>query len=182
MIFKTPIKTSRLLLKKESLQDFERFYSMSIDPKVMQYIGDGSIYHWSKQVALEKYQDAYSRQNDNVPGNLAVYQRERDLYIGWCGVCYSKFLDHIEIGYRYCSDSWRNGYATEAAEAILTTIYKKTDIDEILACTHPENTASIRVLKKLGFNYSHPKLSKPIGKDIPVYKLDRKTFKKDKNY
>jgi ribosomal-protein-alanine N-acetyltransferase len=176
MVFKTSIKTSRLLLQKESLQDFKRFYSMSIDPEVMQYIGDGSIYHWTKQVALEKYKEALSGQDDNRPGNLAVYRKDRDLYIGWCGVCYSKFLDHIELGYRYCSDSWRKGYATEAALAILTTIYKKTDIDNILACTHPENTASIRVLEKLGFNYSFPKLSKPIDKDIPVYKLDRKTF------
>jgi RimJ/RimL family protein N-acetyltransferase len=127
-------------------------------------------------VALGKYKDSFARQNDNGLGNLAVYQRDRDLYMGWCGVCYSKFLDHIELGYRYCSDSWCKGYATEAAWAILTTIYKNTDIDEILGCTHPENTASIGVLEKLGFNYSYPKLSKPIGKDILVYKLDRKTF------
>ncbi|MBW1852044.1 MAG: GNAT family N-acetyltransferase [Deltaproteobacteria bacterium] len=176
MIFRTPINTSRLLLKQESLHDFERFYSMSADPEVMQYIGDGSVYHWTKEVALDKYKDGFSRQNNHELGTLAVYSVDCDVYIGWCGVGYSKYLDHIELSYRYCRDSWGKGYATEAAAAILTQTYQVTDIDEILACTHHDNTASIRVLEKLGFYFSHSKLSKPIGKNIPVYKIDRKTY------
>jgi len=176
MIFRTPIHTSRLLLKHESLHDFDRYYSMCADPEVMKYIGDGSVYHWTKDVALAKYTDGFSRQDNRKMGNLAVYSKDHDVYIGWCGVGYSKYLDHIELTYRYCRDSWGNGYATEAAAAILAETYRMTDIDHILACTHPGNTASIRVLEKLGFYFSHSKLSKPIGKDIPVYKINRKTF------
>ena len=149
---------------------------MSVDPGVMQYIGDGNVFHWTKEIALEKFRDRLSRQDTNKFRNLAVYRRACNLYIGWCGVSYSKFLDHIELGYRYCRDSWCKGYATEAASAILAETYKMTDIDEILACVHPGNTASIRVLEKLGFRISHSKLSKPIGKDIPVYKIDRQTY------
>ncbi len=152
---------------------------MTVDPEVMQYIGDGSVYHWTKEVAIEKYKDGFSRQDNHEPGNLAVYRVDVDDYIGWCGVAYSKYLDHIELSYRYCRDSWGNGYATEAAVAILTEIYRVTEIDDILACTHPDNIASIRVLEKLRFYFSHSKLSKPIGKNIPVYKIDRKTFKRD---
>ena len=176
MIFRTPIETPRLLLKQESSQGFERFYSMSVHSEVMQYIGDGSVFHWTKEVALEKFRDRLSRQDNNKFGNLAVYRGDRNLYIGWCGVSYSKFLDHIELGYRYCRDSWSKGYATEAASAILAETYQVTDIDEILACVHPGNTASIRVLEKLGFIISHSKLSKPIGRDIPVYRIDRQTY------
>ena len=163
-------------MKQESSQDFERFYSMSVDPEVMQYIGDGSVFHWTKDVALEKFRDRLSRQNNNKFGNLAVCRGDRNFYIGWCGVSYSKFLDHIELGYRYCRDSWCKGYATEAASAILAETYQMTDVDEILACVHPGNTASIRVLEKLGFIIAYAKLSKPIGKDIPVYKIDRQTY------
>jgi len=176
MIFRTPISTSRLLLKQQSLQDFERFYCMSADPEVMQYIGDGSVYHWTKEVALEKYKGGFSRQDNHELGNLAIYSIDRDVYIGWCGVGYSKSLDHIELSYRYCRDSWGKGYATEAAGAMLTEIYQVSDIDDILACTHPDNAASIRVLEKLGFYFSHSKFSKPIGKNIPVYKIDRKAY------
>ncbi len=149
---------------------------MSADPEVMKYIGDGSVFTWTKEVAMNRYKDGISGQDNNDFGNMAVYRRDRDLYIGWCGVCYSKFLDHIELGYRYCRYSWGKGYATEAASAILTETYQVTEIDEILACVHPDNTASIRVLEKLGFNYAYSKLSKPIGRDIFVYKIDRNVF------
>ena len=163
-------------MRRESLNDFERFYSMSVDPDVMQYIGDGSVFHWTREVALEKFRDRLSGQDNNEFGNLAVYRRDCNLYIGWCGVSYSKFLDHIELGYRYCRDSWYKGYATEAASAVLAETFQMTDLDEILACVHLGNTASIRVLEKVGFTSSHSKLSKPIGRDIPVYRIDRNTY------
>ena len=178
MIFNPPIVTPRLLLKKKSLNDFESFFAMSKDQKVMQYIGDGSVFYWSKKTAFEKFKISLDRQNDSELGTLAVYTKECNRYIGWCGIQYSKFLDHIELEYRYCRDSWLKGYATEAASAIIAETYRMPDIDRILACTHPQNIASIRVLEKLGFAHSGSKLSRASGLDIPVYRIDRKTFEK----
>ena len=176
MIFRTVIETSRLSLRYVSLQDFDRFYGMCADPAVMKYIGDGNVFYWTKEVALKRYKDDISKQDNHEFGNMAVYRKDRDLYIGWCGVDYSKFLDHMELGYRYCRDAWGKGYGTEAASAILTEIYQLTGLDEILACVHPDNTASIRVLEKLRFSYTFSKFSKPIDRDIPIYMIDRKTF------
>ncbi len=176
MNLKPFVVSDRLLLKKESLNDFERFFAMSKEPEVMKYIGDGSIYHWTKKVALEKFRTKLDRQNNSEPGTLAVYTKNNQLYIGWCGIKHSKFLDHIELGYQYCRDAWHNGYATEAAAAFLAETYRKTDVDRIQACTHPENIASIRVLEKLGFTLTGSKLSRASGLDIPVFQVDRKTF------
>ncbi|MBW1897859.1 MAG: GNAT family N-acetyltransferase [Deltaproteobacteria bacterium] len=176
MIFRTPIETSRLRLQNESSLDFERFYSMTVDPEVMQYIGDGSVYRWTRDVASAKYGEGIVRQENDKTGNLAVYRKDESLYIGWCGVTYSKFLDHIELGYRYCRDSWSRGYATEAGRAVLSETYRVTDIDKILACVHPENISSIRVLEKLGFHLSHTKFSNPIKREMPVFGIDRAAF------
>ncbi len=176
MIFRTPIETSRLRLQNASPLDFDRFYSMTIDPEVMRYIGDGSVYHWTREVASAKYRDEMIRQTKDRMGNLAVYRKDESLYIGWCGVTYSKFLDHIELGYRYCRDSWNRGYATEAGRAVLAEVYQQTDINKILACVHPENSSSIRVLKKLGFHLSHTQFSNPIKREMPVFGIDRASF------
>lgn len=176
MKFRTPIKTSRLVLQKESKKDFERFFTMSKDPQVMKYIGNGNIFYWKKDVAFEKFNQRISLQVENETGNLAVYRKDSDQYIGWCGVSHSIFLDHIELSYRYCSDSWGEGYAFEAADAIISETYEVSDINDILACVHPDNKASIRILEKLGFNYSFSTMSKPVGIEIPVYKIDRETY------
>ena len=163
-------------MQHESTLDFERFYSMTIDPEVMQYIGDGSVYHWTRDTAFAKYGEENISQAKDKMGNLAVYRKDENLYIGWCGVTYSKFLDHIELGYRYCRDSWNRGYATEAGRAVLAETYRATDINKILACVHPENISSIRVLEKLGFRLSHTKFSNPIKREMPVFEIDRAAF------
>ncbi len=176
MIFNPPVITPRLLLRKESVNDFEGFFAMSKNREVMQYIGDGSVFHWSKETAREKFKTRLDRTGNNEPGRLAVYTKDCNFYIGWCEIRYSKFLDHIELGYRYCRDAWFNGYATEAAFAVLSQLYLLSDIDRILACAHPQNIGSIRVLEKLGFTYAFSKLSRPAGMDIPVHRIDRKMF------
>lgn len=178
MIFKIPLATPRLAIKPESLEDFHRFYEMSRDPEVMRWIGDGSVYHWSRDTALKKYQAGIAAGRGMTElGNLAVYLRDPGLYIGWCGITFSKFLDHAELGYRYCRDAWGRGYATEAAAAILSESFRETDIDQVVAVVHPSNTASLRVLAKLGFALSHTRFSRPAGVELPVFILDRDDFK-----
>jgi ribosomal-protein-alanine N-acetyltransferase len=173
MIFRTPIKTPRLTLRNESVIDFSRFYSMTIDPEVMKYIGDGSVFHWTEKVAFEKYKERVLNQKNQDLGNLAVYREDLNQYIGWCCIAESKFLGKIELSYRFCRDSWSSGFATESASAILIEAFQVADIDQVFACTHPENFASIAILKKIGFGFSHQKLSKPINREIPVFKINR---------
>ncbi|RJP83096.1 MAG: N-acetyltransferase [Desulfobacteraceae bacterium] len=173
MIFRTPLKTSRLILQPESISDFSRFYSMTIDPEVMKYIGDGSVFHWTESVAREKYQARIAGLHEQETGNLAVYRRDNNQYIGWCGIDESRFLRKIELSYRFCRDSWSCGYATEAARAMLAECFCITDIREIYACTHPENAASMAVLKKLGFVFSDPVFSKAINREMPVFVLHK---------
>jgi len=170
-----PIKTSRLILKPQSLNDFDRFYTMSKDPDVMAFIGDGSVFHWTREVALAKFKHRVSASVDDGLGTRSIYRKQDALYLGWCAIAPSVFLNHMELGYRMCRDVWGNGYTTEAAAAMLAAAYGRMDIDRIKACAHPDNVASIRVLEKLGFKRCGSKLSKPIGREIPVYQIDRRT-------
>jgi len=177
MIFKNPIETSRLILKPESIADFPRFYSMTIDPEVMKYIGDGTVFHWTEDVALEKYQERIANRENQDPGNLAVYRKDVNQYIGWCGIGESRFLGKMELSYRFCRDSWSNGYATEAARAILIQTFDLIDMGQIFSCTHPENSASMAILKKLGFVLSYHILSRPINREMPVFLVTRETVR-----
>lgn len=155
------------------MQDFDRFFDMSKDPEVMTYIGDGSIFHWTKAVARTKFIKQLAAPTDDRLGVMAVYRQADSQYLGWCAISHSKFLDHIELGYRYCRDAWNRGYATEAAAALLWHTYQTMHLNRIMACVHPENAASIGVLKKLGFTYSYSKPSKPAGTDLLVYQIGR---------
>jgi len=172
----TLLKTRRLTLKAQSLHDFDRFFAMSKDPEVMRYIGDGNIFYWSRETALIKFKEQLAAAKNHSPGVMAVYRQSDASYLGWCAVSHSRFLGHMELGYRFSRDAWGCGYATEAAWALLTETYRSTDLDTILACAHPDNAASIRVLAKLGFRYTCSKYSRPIAMELPVFRMDRKIF------
>jgi RimJ/RimL family protein N-acetyltransferase len=58
----------------------------------------------------------------------------------------------IEIGYWLPERAWGRGYATEMARAVLAwaTGDGGPGLDRVIAVTHPDNTASKRVLEKIG--------------------------------
>jgi len=57
----------------------------------------------------------------------------------------------IEIGYGIFEAHRNNGYATEAAKAIIQFAFEKTEQDVLVAIVKPENIPSQHVIKKLGF-------------------------------
>ncbi len=171
-----PIKTRRLVLRPQSLNDFDGFFAMSKDPEVMKFIGDGSIFHWTREVAFSKFRDQVATPATAGTGAMSIYRKSDMQYLGWCAISHSRFLNDLELGYRLCRDAWGRGYATEAGYAMLSAAYQTSDADRILARTHPENTASIRVLEKLGFKFFYPIFSKPVQREIPVYMITRKTY------
>jgi RimJ/RimL family protein N-acetyltransferase len=70
--------------------------------------------------------------------------------LGWCGLFPIADTALIEIGYRYVTAAWGRGVATEAARRVLGHGFRAFEFDPIVAVTHPENTASKNVLKKIG--------------------------------
>ncbi len=180
-MLKKVIKTPRLILKEKSLEDFQRFFDMSKDPEVMKYIGDGSVFHWTKETALEKFTLDLAVEHSDPYFEFAVYRTDINLYVGWCRICYSKFLDQTGLEYRLSSDSWGSGYATEIVTAVLKEIFTSTDMYKIFACVHPDNAASARVLVKAGFQFYNTKLSRASGKQLQIFAADRKSFLSNEN-
>jgi len=56
----------------------------------------------------------------------------------------------IEVGDMLVPSAWGQGFATEICERLLKFAFDMTSLDEIVACTDPENAASQRVLVKSG--------------------------------
>ena len=55
------------------------------------------------------------------------------------------------MGYCFAEASWGQGYATEAARALLDWAFGTFDLNRVQAETDTRNLASARVLEKLGF-------------------------------
>ena len=59
----------------------------------------------------------------------------------------------LEIGWRLRRDLWGQGLATEAAVRMAQFAFESLHASELIAITHPDNSASIRVMERLRMKY-----------------------------
>jgi RimJ/RimL family protein N-acetyltransferase len=76
----------------------------------------------------------------------------------------------LELGFQLRRDSWGRGYAVEAAHAVIAWAATK-NVSTLIAGHHPDNHASERTLRRLGFTHTHDELYPPTGAIEPCYEL-----------
>lgn len=137
------IKTERLVIRKFVFEDWPDVYEYTSNSKVMKYIPEG--------VFTEE--DAKKFVNDNIGENaekFPVVLGDENILIGHI-VFHKYFGEHTyEIGWVFNPTYYNNGYASEAAQAILQFGFKKMNLHRIIATCQPENIPSHRVMEKIG--------------------------------
>jgi len=81
----------------------------------------------------------------------------------------------IEIGYVLKKSAWGKGYATEACKRLLKFAFEVSPLEEIVATTDPENTASQRVLEKCGL--VHQGLVRAYADELPGFRITRQQWR-----
>ena len=76
---------------------------------------------------------------------LQPWRDRPGLEIGYHGV--------IEIGWWLACDCWGQGFATEAAHAVLEFGFEQAGLEKIIAVTHRDNKASQRVAGRIGLAF-----------------------------
>jgi [ribosomal protein S5]-alanine N-acetyltransferase len=71
-------------------------------------------------------------------------------FVGFCGVGFWRDEPDPEIGWWLARSSWGRGLATEAARIVLADAFDRVRMVRIVSIARPENTASTRVMQKLG--------------------------------
>jgi [ribosomal protein S5]-alanine N-acetyltransferase len=158
VIFETP----RLLLRQFTEADATLILGLNSDPVVLKYLHEPLLQ--DEEHAKSILVNIIFPQYQHNLGRWAMITREDNEFIGWCGLKYRPELDEIDLGYRLMQKAWGRGFATEAARHTLDHGFKNLDIPVITGRAHIENTASIRVLEKIGMNY----INDGIVDDCPV--------------
>lgn len=144
------IETERTYLRNLGVQDAQDFYALNLDTEVIKYTGDDPFDSIEKALDFLNRYDQYEKYG---VGRLAVMDKHTNVFLGWCGLKYSPDLDEYDIGFRFFRVHWNKGYATETANACLDFGFQRPGIDEIVGRAMTKNTASIRVLEKIGMTF-----------------------------
>lgn len=149
----TVARTARQVLRQFSLADAPDIFALNGDREVTRYLGDDEAFA-SLDAALEflKGYDPYSTEG---MGRWAAIDPTTNEYLGWCGLRVQPDGD-VDLGYRYKRSAWGRGLATEASQACLAIAFGPLNLESVVARADPANTASIRVMQKVGMRYEGP--------------------------
>ncbi|MEZ5924047.1 MAG: GNAT family N-acetyltransferase [Hyphomicrobiaceae bacterium] len=154
------ILTERLRLRPVQPADRDALHRMEQDPEVMRYLNGGVP---TPLVPADPQSSAYLMPRGAEPEVMAVIERDTGTLAGWIALFVEG--EEAELGYRFYRSAWGQGYATEAAKAVISDAFARRDVTRIVALTMAVNTNSRRVMEKLGMRHAEtcfPNFSEPI--------------------
>lgn len=168
------LETARLLLRELTMDDLDELTELRADPLVMKYIGA------QDRAKVEQRLRYYiSHYEPHRFGMWGVVHKEQGKLIGWCGLMFLEGTPEVEVGYGVAKAYWGQGLMTEAAAASLRYGFEERGLARIVAVALPENTASRRIMEKLGMKYEKNALH--YGFDCVYYAIAREEFRPDKS-
>lgn len=169
----TVAQTNRLIIRSWiPEEDAESAFQIYSDPEVTRFIITETA---SIENALKLLQRWIMLSNQlNNRGFWAIIDKENKEILGTIILIplrdeVERWTQNYEIGWHLKKSAWGNGYATEAARAILKYGFNILKLPTIYSIARPDNTASIRVMQRLGMT--------PIGRTNKYYKMELEMFK-----
>jgi RimJ/RimL family protein N-acetyltransferase len=145
----TELHTDRLILRRWRDSDLEPWAAMNADPEVREHLGD-LLTREQSDASVARFQADFDQR---AYGWWAVEVRATGEFIGFAGldpVDDGMPFSGVEIGWRLARSAWGQGYATEAAQAVLAYGFDTLELPEILAVTTSTNLRSQAVMRRIG--------------------------------
>lgn len=146
------IETNRLFIRCWTIDDYFDMYEFNSDEKVNPNAGCSVIRDMDKiKNSLKSF----------ISNNLsfAIVLKSENKVIGTIGMDEIvideslKELNQRYIGYRFNSNYWGKGYATEAAQYFIKYLFESLNLDLVWSSHFDFNDKSKRVTEKCGFQY-----------------------------
>lgn len=146
------LETERLTIRHVVTADAAFIVELVNEPAYIANIADQGVRSVddARTYIAERLTASYERYGFGLFG---VALRDSAELIGVCGLIKRKTLGDVDIGYAFLERYWGNGYAVEAAAAVLAYGRDVIGLKRIIAITAPDNVASANLLRKIGLHY-----------------------------
>ncbi|MBI3884711.1 MAG: GNAT family N-acetyltransferase [Opitutae bacterium] len=146
------LETERLTLRRLTLDDAAFMFELANDPAWLLNIGDRGIRDLAGARAYLQRAPLASYARHGF-GMYLVAVKATGESVGICGLLQRDPQPDIELGFAFLRRHWGHGYATEAGAATLAEGKDNYGLTRVTAVTVPANTASVRVLERLGLRF-----------------------------
>jgi len=145
------LRCARLTLRPFTMEDVDALHALWTDAGVRRYLWDDVVI--DRDTAADVVQSSMESWADHGVGMFSVSLAEGAPIIGFCG--FRRFPPELdwELMYGLAPACWGQGLAVEASQAALEFAFSVLPVDRIWGRTDAPNSASVRVLEKLGMEY-----------------------------
>jgi len=144
------LRTERLVLRAFRPADWGSVHMYGTDPDVVRFMDWGPNTPDETTVWLDRMIEAYEA-TPQTQFPFAVQRSADGRLVGSVELqIVNEEHQRGEMGYVIARDAWGNGYATEAATALLRFGFDQLGLRRISATCDPQNTGSARILHKIG--------------------------------
>ena len=159
-------ETQRLTLRELTASDAPFVLALLTEPDFIRFIGDRGV-HTLADAA--RYIEEGPRRSYAAHGHglLAVVRRADGEALGICGLVRREGLPAPDLGFALLARHTRQGYAAEAARAVLAAAPP-----EVLAIADPTNERSIRLLEELEFRFEGMRKVAPETKELALFRYE----------
>lgn len=146
------LQTERLNLRQLNAGDAAFILELLNDESFLRNIGDRGVrtLEDAVQYILKGPVESYER---NGFGFWLVELKREGTPAGICGLVKRDALPDVDIGYAFLPRFRARGYASEAADAVLSYARGALGLRRVLAIVNPDNSGSIKVLEKIGLKF-----------------------------
>lgn len=142
------IRTQRLLLRPITMDDLATTHTYVSDlenTRYMMYLPSESVEETAQGIA-----ESIAEWRKALPSRLEFAMVLDGAHIGGVMIFIQEDRTQAELGWVLHRDHWGHGYTTEAAAALADYARRCLGVKRLFACCDSENTASFRVMEKLG--------------------------------
>lgn len=145
----TQLTTERLLIREQTEADAPFILQLMNSEGWIANIGDRNV-HTTEDAAAYIRNGALKSYAEHGFGFFLVELKESGTPIGICGLAKRPALEHADIGFAFMPLYNGQGYAYESAACIMHYAAHTLQLETVCAITIPQNTPSIKLLKRLG--------------------------------
>jgi len=164
------LQTARLRIRHMTTSDAAFMLAMLNDAAWLRFIGDRGVRTLDE--ARRYILDGPVAMVDRLGfGFLVVESKAGGCPIGVAGLARRDFLEDVDIGYAFLPAHRGQGYAFEAASAVLAHAEQDLGLERIVATVRAENASSIALLHKLGLRFERA-IAHPDGtRDLQLFAI-----------
>ncbi len=147
------LETERLVLRRLLPEDLDALFELYRDEEIRRYFPDGVLSFDQTKEELEWFLNGHPRFPEL--GLWATVNKVTGEFMGRCGLLPWTIEEsqEVEVAFLLGKKFWGQGFATEAALAIVQYAFGRLNLSRLICLIDPENLASVKVAGRIGMGF-----------------------------